>query len=195
MAMARRRIRRRNYSFNTYAESNRNFDITKNVLKWALQIAIVIFLGFLTVKFVGQTLTIRGESLESTYYDGDVVLVNKLIYKMTEPKQYDMVAFRADNSDGNHYSIKRVVAVPGDSVIITDGVLLVNGQTLDGFPAFSQIDSPGLAKEEIILGDDEYFVMGDNCNNSEDSRVVSVGNIKRENMIGKVQMKLYHKEG
>lgn len=192
--MARRRVRRRSYSFNTYTETNRNLDITKTALKWVLQIAIVIFFGFLTVKFVGQTLTIRGESLEDTYLDGDVVFVNKLLYKIAEPKQYDMVAFKADNSDGNHYSIKRVVAVPGDRVIIEDGVLKVNGETLEGFPAFSEIANPGLAREEIIL-EDEYFVMGDNCNNSEDSRVVSVGNIKKENMIGKVQFKLYHKEG
>lgn len=192
--MARRRIRRRNYSFNTYTETNRNLDLTKNALIWIFQIAIVVMLGFLTVKFGGQTLTIRGESLEDTYRDGDVVFVNKLIYKIAEPKQYDMVAFKADNSDGNHYSIKRVVAVPGDHVIIEDGVLKVNGEPLEGFPAFSEIVNPGLAKEEITL-EDEYFVMGDNCNNSEDSRVVSVGNIKKENMIGKVQFKLYHKEG
>jgi signal peptidase I len=71
----------------------------------------------------------------------------------------------------------------------------VNGEELSAFPAFSEIKNPGLASEEITLGEDEYFVMGDNCNNSEDSRVASVGNIKRENMIGKVQMRLYRKKG
>lgn len=188
--MARRRTRRRTYSFNRYAETNRGKDIAVGVAKWCGQIAIVILLAFLTVQFVGQTLTVRGESLEDTYKDGDVVLVNKLIYKLTEPKRYDMVAFRTSTDEG-HYSIKRVVAVPGDSVIIEDGVLKINGEALEAFPAFSDISYAGLAKEEIILGNDEYFVMGDNCNSSEDSRVASVGNIKRDDMIGKVQFKLY----
>lgn len=193
--MARRKVRRRKYSFNTYQETNRNRDITIQVLKWIGQIAIVIALAFLVVQFVAQTLTVRGESLEDTFMDGDVVLVNKLLYKISEPKRYDMVAFRTENSSDNHYSIKRVVAVPGDSVRIEDGVLKVNGEAITKFPAFSDIANPGLAKDEIVLGDEEYFVIGDNCNNSEDSRVVSVGNIKRENMIGKVHFKLYNKKG
>jgi signal peptidase I len=124
-----------------------------------------------------------------------VVFVNKLIYRIQEPKKYDMVVFRTENNEENHYFIKRIVAVPGDTVVIEDGVLKVNGEELSAFPAFSEIKNPGLASEEITLGEDEYFVMGDNCNNSEDSRVASVGNIKRENMIGKVQMRLYRKKG
>lgn len=193
--MARRRNRRRTYSFNRYAETNnRSKDIAVHAAKWCGQIVIVILLAFLTVRFVGQTLTVRGESLEETYHDGDVVLVNKLVYKLSEPKRFDMIAFRTD-AEKDHYSIKRVVAVPGDKVIIEDGILKINGQILEGFPAFSDISYAGLAKEEIVLGKNEYFVMGDNCNSSEDSRVASVGNIERKDLIGKVQWKLYHKKG
>ena len=187
--MAKRRVRRRNYSFNRYAETNRGRDIFVNVAKWCGQILIVIMLAFLTIQFGVQTLTVRGESLEEAYSDGDVVLVNKLIYKISEPKRYDMAAFRTGSED-DHYSIKRVVGVPGDSIIIEDGILKINGETVDAFPAFSDINYAGLASEEIVLGEDEYFVMGDNCNSSEDSRVASVGNIDRDNMIGKVQLKL-----
>ena len=192
--MARRKVRRRNYSFSRYAETNRGRDIAVGVAKWCGQIGIVILLAFLTIQFGVQTLTVRGESLEETYSEGDVVLVNKFIYKISEPKRYDMAAFRTGSEDG-HYSIKRVMGVPGDSIIIEDGVLKINGETVEAFPAFSDINYAGLASEEIILGEGEYFVMGDNCNNSEDSRVASVGNIKRDNMIGKVQMKLYRKKG
>ncbi|MDO4554453.1 MAG: signal peptidase I [Lachnospiraceae bacterium] len=195
--MARRRTRRRTTNRNNYNEPNKNREIAVTVLKWIGEIAAVCFLAFLVIYFAGQTLTIRGESLEDTFYDGDVVLVNKLIYRIQEPKQYDMVVFRTDSGgeDSNHYFIKRIVATPGDTVIIEDGVLKVNGEELSAFPAFSEIKNPGLASEEITLGEDEYFVLGDNCNNSEDSRVASVGNIKKENMIGKVQFKLYHKKG
>jgi signal peptidase I len=164
------------------------------VVKGCGQIAIVILLAFLTIQFGVQTLTVRGESLEAAYSDGDVVLVNKFIYKISDPKRYDMAAFQTGSEEG-HYSIKRVVGVPGDSIIIEDGVLKINGEALDEFPAFSDISYAGLAAEEIILGEKEYFVMGDNCNNSEDSRVASVGNIERDNMIGKVQFKLYRKKG
>lgn len=197
--MARRRHRRRIYSFERYTETSRNRDVAWRDIawkgaRWCGQIAIVIFLAFLTVRFVGQTLTVRGESLEKTYQDGDVVLVNKLIYKLTEPKQFDMIAFRTD-AEQDHYSIKRVVAVPGDTVIIEDGILKVNGKELEQFPAFSDISYAGLAREEIVLGKEEYFVMGDNCNSSEDSRVASVGNIERKDLIGKVQFTLYRKKG
>lgn len=197
--MARRRHRRRIYSFERYTETSRNRDVAWRDIawkgaRWCGQIAIVIFLAFLTVRFVGQTLTVRGESLEKTYQDGDVVLVNKLIYKLTEPKQFDMIAFRTD-AEQDHYSIKRVVAVPGDTVIIEDGILKVNGKELEQFPAFSDIGYAGLAREEIVLGKEEYFVMGDNCNSSEDSRVASVGNIERKDLIGKVQFTLYRKKG
>lgn len=193
--MARRRVRRRSFSHNSYNEPNKSREITVSVLKWLGEILIVILLAFLVVRFLAQTLTVRGESLEETFYNGDVVLVNKLIYRIQEPKKYDMVVFRTDSNEESHYFIKRIVAVPGDKVLIEDGILKVNGEEISAFPAFSEIKNPGLASEEIILGEDEYFVMGDNCNNSEDSRVASVGNIKRDNMIGKVQMKLYHKKG
>ena len=192
--MARRRVRRRNYSFSRYTETNRGRDILVGVAKWCFQIAVVVLLAFLTVQFGVQTLTIRGESLEETYSDGDVVLVNKFIYKIAEPKRFDMVAFRTGSED-SHYSIKRVIGVPGDCIIIEDNVLKINGETVEEFPAFSDISYAGLASEEIILDENEYFVMGDNCNSSEDSRVASVGNIKRDNMIGKVQIKLYRKKG
>ena len=192
--MARRRVRRRNYSFNRYNETNRGRDIAVGVAKWCGQIAIVILLAFLTIQFGIQTLTVRGESLEETYSDGDVVLVNKFIYKISEPKRFDIAAFRTGGED-SHYSIKRVMGVPGDSIIIEDGILKINGEAVEGFPAFSDINYAGLAAEEIILDENEYFVMGDNCNNSEDSRVASVGNIERDNMIGKVQLRLYRKKG
>ena len=193
--MARRRIRRRSYSFNSYNEPNKNREITLSVLKWIGEIAVCCFLAFLVVRFAGQTLTVRGESLEKTYYDGDEVLVNKLIYRIQEPKRYDMVVFRTDNNEENHYFIKRIVAVPGDTVQIQAGKLLVNGKTVSGFPAFLEIKNAGLAADEITLSENEYFVLGDNVNNSEDSRVASVGNIKKENIIGKVQTRLYRKKG
>ena len=123
--MARRRVRRRNYSFSQYTETNRGRDIAMGVVKGCGQIAIVILLAFLTIQFGVQTLTVRGESLEAAYSDGDVVLVNKFIYKISDPKRYDMAAFQTGSEEG-HYSIKRVVGVPGDSIIIEDGVLKIN---------------------------------------------------------------------
>ena len=85
--------------------------------------------------------------------------------------------------------MKRVVAVPGDTLYIKNGILYVNGETQEDY-FNDKIAEPGLAENEIILGDDEYFVIGDNCNNSEDSRSANIGNIQKKYIIGKAWFRM-----
>ena len=83
-----------------------------------------------------------------------------------------------------------MIGVPGDTVQIADGKILVNGEEIEK-QGSEEILSGGLASSEITLGDNQYFVLGDNYNNSEDSRVSSIGNIKKENIIGKIKLRLW----
>ncbi len=152
---------------------------------WVGEIVGLIILAFIVVYFCFQTVTVHGESMMPTYGDGERVLVNKLEYRINNPKRLDPVVLELDNGSNTHYTVKRVVGCPGETLQILDGQVYINGKMVDcGFT--EEILSAGLASYKIELGEDEYFVMGDNCNNSEDSRVANIGNIKREQFVGKV---------
>lgn len=121
----------------------------------------------------------------AAYYDGDTVLVNKLDYRIGSPKRLDAVILELENGSTTHYSVKRVVGLPGETIKIENGKIYINNKELKGFSE-EDILSAGLAAYDVELGEDEYFVMGDNCNNSEDSRVSNIGNIKRSQFVGKI---------
>ena len=113
------------------------------------------------------------------------ILVNRFIYKVTNPQPNDIIVFLPNGNEKSHYYVKRVIAVPGDTVQIRDGAVFVNGKPFPEEIQTADIEDPGLAEEELVLGDDEFFVLGDNRNNSEDSRYANIGNIKKEYIVGK----------
>jgi signal peptidase I len=123
--------------------------------------------------------------MESTLSDGEIVLINKLQYKLGTVSRYDVVAYKSVDSN-DYYDIKRVYGLPGETVRITDGHIYINGEMLNDAPVTQYILSDGLAANEITLGSDEYFVLGDNVNNSEDSRYSNVGNVASSEIKGKV---------
>ena len=141
---------------------------------WVGEVVAAILLAFLVIQFCFQTVTVHGDSMQPAYYDGDTVLVNKLDYRIGSPKRLDAVILELENGSTTHYSVKRVV-----------GKIYINNKELKGFSE-EDILSAGLAAYDVELGEDEYFVMGDNCNNSEDSRVSNIGNIKRSQFVGKI---------
>lgn len=149
------------------------------------EIIITLFIAFVIVYCVGMKVTVVGNSMENTLSDGESVLVNRFTYNLTDPKAGDVIVFRPNGNEESYYYIKRVVAVPGDTVQIRDGVLYVNGEMFDEENT-EAIKNAGVAEEEITVGDDEFFVLGDNRNSSEDSRYANIGNIDKENIVGKV---------
>ena len=149
------------------------------------EIALVVALAFGVVEAFGIRLTVPGESMEPTLSSGDVVLMDRLMIKLLHPATNDVVVFLPPNNMSAQYSIKRVVATPGDTVQVKNGKIYVDGEVFHDKAETESIVDPGLAVGEITLEENEYFVVGDNRNNSEDSRYETIGNIHREDIIGR----------
>ena len=162
-----------------------NLPIIKEIIAWALELVIVVGVAFVLVYFIGLRTSVVGQSMAPTLDSGDEILVNRFAYKVTQPKVDDIIVFLPNGNEKSHYYIKRVVAVPGDTVQIKKGVLYVNGKQVEESKEYDSMEDAGLAEEEITVGEDEYFVLGDNRNNSEDSRYANIGNVKKEYVIGK----------
>ena len=121
----------------------------------------------------------------SIFSDSVLLSDSNLDYRIGSPKRLDAVILELENGSTTHYSVKRVVGLPGETIKIENGKIYINNKELKGFSE-EDILSAGLAAYDVELGEDEYFVMGDNCNNSEDSRVSNIGNIKRSQFVGKI---------
>lgn len=144
------------------------------------------------VTFVGQRTVVNGVSMYDTLNDGDNLWVDKFSYHFKDPQRFDIVVFPM--YDGEEYFIKRIIGLPGETVRIDhQGNIYINGEQLEESYGYETIE-PGMigrAFDGVTLGDDEYFVMGDNRNESEDSRFDIVGNVKREDLMGKAVFRLW----
>jgi signal peptidase I len=152
---------------------------------FVLEVFAVILFAYLIVRAYGIREQNLGESMEKTLGSGDYVLVDRICYKIRKPKVNDIVVFKPKDS-GSNLSVKRIVAVPGDKVIIKDGILYVNGKAREEESEYiNHMEDAGLAEREISLSKDQYFVLGDNRNNSVDSRYDNIGNISKKDIVGK----------
>ena len=159
------------------------------VIGWGVDIVAVIALAFFAVLMLGTKLVVSGRSMEPLLSSGDVVLLDKLWYNFSGPKRMDVVAFAAPEDEEKIY-IKRLVGLPGERIRIEDGALYVNGVLTHFLPDGERIKTAGLAESEIELESDEYFVLGDNTDTSEDSRFSNVGNVKRDQIRGRVWIQI-----
>jgi signal peptidase I len=165
----------------------------RELLNTAIYLLCVLGAVWLVITFVGQRTEVEGASMENTLHNGDNLIVDKLSYRFHDPERFDIIVFPFQFQDNTYY-IKRIIGLPGETVqIMDDGSIYINGEKQEENYGMEVIkpETIGRAAEPIELGDDEYFVMGDNRNNSSDSRTDMVGNIKRENIIGKAWLRIW----
>lgn len=167
-----------------------NIPLIKEIFVWLVEIAISVAIAGVLVYFIGMRTNVVGSSMEPQLTDGQQVLVNRFIYKMSKPKTGDVIVFLPNGNEKSHYYIKRVIAVGGDTVEIVDGVIYVNDKPLEDVHFTGSISDPGIAAEKLTLDVDECFVLGDNPAASEDSRYANIGNVKKEYIIGKAWFRL-----
>ncbi len=161
--------------------------VSKKKLSEALSLVflalVAVFLAYVFVTSLGIRVNVPGNSMEPSLYNGQLIFIDRVIYNLSAPKFGDVVVFKPNGNQNSISYVKRVVAVPGDTVEIKNGMLYRNGEPEDLFS--DRIADAGLASEKITLDVDEFFVMGDNVNSSEDSRSANIGNVLREEIDGK----------
>ena len=166
-------------------------NVVKEIFSTILYILVVLLGTYLLITFVGQRTSVSGSSMEPTLSNNDQLILDKISYRFSEPQRFDIIVFPFQYAENTFY-VKRIIGLPGETVQIDlQGNIYINGQILNEDYGKETINFAGLAVEPITLGDDEYFVMGDNRNNSSDSRDPSVGNIRRSNIIGKAWVRIW----
>ncbi|MEG0805441.1 MAG: signal peptidase I [Lachnospiraceae bacterium] len=165
--------------------------LLKEIISFSLYLVLVLVITVGIVQFVGQRTVVVGHSMENTLQDGDNLIVDKISYRFQEPKRFDIIVFPYQYEENTYY-IKRIIGLPGDKVRIDKkGDIYINGQILNENYGKEVIENQGMAAEELILGKEDYFVLGDNRNESEDSRFEDVGFIHQKDIIGKAWLRVY----
>lgn len=165
-------------------------DWKKELISWAMYIGFVIVVTWFILTFVGQRTVVDGRSMNATLNDRDNLIVEKLSYRFSDPERFDIIVFPP--YDTKEYYIKRIIGLPGETIQIDEeGNIYIDGEILEEDYGLETIKNPGRAIEPVTLGEDEYFVMGDNRNNSVDSRDSRVGNVKRDAIIGKAWVRIW----
>ncbi len=165
--------------------------ILNELLNTSLYLLLVLLLTFLLVRYVGQRTEVIGTSMVPTLQDADQLIADKISYRFIDPKRFDIIIFPYQYEEDTHF-IKRIIGLPGETVHINEaGTIFINGEVLAESYGKETILNPGLASSDIVLGADEYFVLGDNRNDSKDSRSPDVGNIKRSEITGRAWIRIW----
>ncbi len=157
----------------------------RNILNTFFIVFAAVVLGFAVTQFCFQSVYMTGPSMQDKLLNDDELILNKMAYKIGKINRYDIVAIKRIGSE-DYYDIKRVVGIPGDSLSVVAGRLVINGKQVDEKYPFAVINSPGVLSDSVKLGDDEYFCIGDNVSNSEDSRFINYGNVQKSEIKGKI---------
>lgn len=158
----------------------------RGFMRWVFEIVVTLVLAAMVGIMLFQTVTMQESSMEPTIAVGDRFFINRVVYKFSSPKRGDLIVFRTNASDDAALHIRRVIGLPGETIQISGGRILIDGKAYKEGKDFPMISNPGLASSSITLESGEYFVLGDNRNNSEDSRYADIGMVKKRYIAGKI---------
>lgn len=162
----------------------------RELLGWVVYILIVVCATYLIVTYVGQRTKVSGDSMLNTLHNEDNLIVDKISYRFRDPKRFEIVVFPYRYQEDTYY-IKRIIGLPGETVQIMEGYVYINGEKLEENYGREVMEESGIAAEPIELGEDEYFVLGDNRNHSSDSREPNVGVLHRDELIGRAWVRIW----
>ena len=168
----------------------KEFSWIREIISTGLYLLVVVALTFLFVQYVGQRTHVNGDSMNNTLQNGDNLIVDKISYRFKDPERFDIIVFPYQYQEDTYY-IKRIIGLPGETVQIEDGIIYIDGEVLEETYGKEVMYSAGIASQPMELGEDEYFVLGDNRNNSRDSRDPSVGTIPKDQIIGKAFIRIW----
>lgn len=182
-----------NLRFEEEAKKERRNRLIKEAVRYVIEVLLVIGLAWLIITFAVKKVTVIGSSMENTLNSGQDVMVNTLFHHFFSPGRNSVIAFYPEKSSDSDKSrtdsnilIRRVLGLPGETICMREGYVYVNGQKLEEDYEFDRHVSSGQAEEDIVLGDDEFFVLSDKRTDLDDSRSASFSAVKRENIIGSV---------
>ena len=158
----------------------------RGFMRWVFEIVVTLVLAAMVGIMLFQTVTMQESSMEPTIAVGDRFFINRVVYKFSSPKRGDLIVFRTNASDDAALHLRRVIGLPGETIQISGGRILIDGEAYKEGKDFPMISNPGLASSSITLESGEYFVLGDNRNNSEDSRYADIGMVKKRYIAGKI---------
>ncbi len=161
-----------------------------HILIWFLEILLVVLIAYGASRLFFRTAVMHESSMEPTISVGDTLLLDKFAYRLHSVKRGDVIAYRNTDNVNEVLHIKRVIGLPGETIQIANGQILINGETYREGRSLPAIIDAGLASDPVTLADDEYFVLGDNRNGSQDSRYSSVGNVRNKRVAGKVWFRI-----
>ena len=162
-----------------------NPKVIKDIFEMIVGGMIAVFLAFVLVFTIGMRTSVIGDSMEPVLSNGQEILMNRVIYRLSSPKRGDVIVFLPNGNQNSHYYVKRVVGLPGEKIQIREGNVYIDGVRLDEEGTFDKMADAGIAQNELELATDEFFVLGDNRNSSEDSRSGNIGPVNRDTIIGK----------
>ncbi|HIZ22286.1 MAG TPA: signal peptidase I [Candidatus Blautia faecigallinarum] len=158
----------------------------RKVLVWIFQITVTLVFAAVTAIAMFQSVTMQESSMEPTISVGDRFFMDRVSYKVSSPQRGDIIVFKTNASDDAALHIRRVIGLPGETIQILDGRILIDGEIYWEGKDFPSISNPGLAENPVSLEAGEYFVLGDNRNNSEDSRYGDIGLVKKRYIVGRL---------
>ena len=157
----------------------------RGIWSWTISIAIAVIAAMIVTVCFFKSTVLQDSSMEPTLCAGDTILIDTAVYHFTTPQRGDVIVFRTGDDEMGSLHTKRVVGLPGETVQIVDGQVIVDGEVYLEQKDFPGISNAGMAEEEITLSSTQFFVLGDNRNNSEDSRHPGIGSVEKESIVGK----------